>query len=254
MTDAGRRFLPCAEIVLSTILQARTIAASDSTPLGILRIGSSESLFTYRVPRVLSEFRKRYPAVELSFALFLHDGLLHSIDSGRLDLAIYMVAALGDDRIKSLRLRTEKMLFIAGPKDLLATKRRVQPTDLTTETLLITESGCAYRRVLVQMLSKMNVRPTKTIEFSSVGAIKECAALGMGIALLPAVVVVDHLARKRLKTHRWAGPRMDISTYILWHKDKWISPAMGTFIAVLREMLSESRSGNHDSRVGEAQF
>lgn len=95
VTDAGRRFLPCAEIVLSTILQARTIAASDSTPLGILRIGSSESLFTYRLPRVLSEFRKRYPAVELSFAFFLHDGLLHSIDSGRLDLAIYMVAALG---------------------------------------------------------------------------------------------------------------------------------------------------------------
>lgn len=47
------------------------------------------------------------------------------------------------------------------------------------------------------MLSKMNVRPTKTIEFSSVGAIKECAAIGMGIALLPAVLVVDHLARKR---------------------------------------------------------
>ena len=129
---------------------------------------------------MLSEFRKRYPAVELSFALFLHDGLLHSIDSGRLDLAICMVAALGDDRIKSLRLRTERMLFIAGPKDLLATKRRVQPTDLTTETLLITESGCVYRRVLVQMLSKMNVRPTKTIEFSSVGAIKECARARYG--------------------------------------------------------------------------
>jgi DNA-binding transcriptional LysR family regulator len=83
----------------------------------------------------------------------------------------------------------------------------------------------------------MNVRPTNTIEFSSVEAIKECVSLGMGVALLPEIVVAEQLVRKRLMALRWVGPEIDIATHVVWHKDKWISPALGAFIALLQSMM-----------------
>lgn len=247
LTDAGRRFLPFAEKVLSTIEEGRRIAAANSTPAGILRIGSSESMLTYRLPKVLSNFRKRYPKVELNFHPYVHEGLLHSIESGKLDLAVCMVDTVGDDRLKSLRLRTEKLLFIAGAKDPLAAKKRVQPSDLSGQTLLMTEVGCAYRKKLDQLFSQMNIRPTNAIEFSSVEAIKECVSLGMGLALLPEVVVAEQLARKRVRALRWVGSEMDIATHIVWHKDKWISPALGAFIAVLQELMCDPLLRTHSS-------
>jgi DNA-binding transcriptional LysR family regulator len=236
LTDAGRRFLPYAEKVLSTINEGRKVVATNSIPAGTLLIGSSESMLTYRLPGVLSSFRKHYPNVDLSFRPYVHERLLDSIESGKIDLAVCMVDTVAHERLKSLRLRTEKVLFIVGPKDPLAQKK-VRAPDLGGQTLLLTEAGCAYRTQLDQLLAQANVRPAHTIEFSSIEAIKQCAFLGMGVALLPEVVVADQLTRNRLKALRWMGPEIDIATHIVWHKDKWISPALGAFISVLRSAM-----------------
>ena len=179
---------------------------------------------------------------------------MDSIESGELDLAVCMVDTVGDERLKSVRLRTEKLLFIASPEDSLANKKRVQPQDLSGQTLLVTEAGCTYRKKLEQLLARMNVRPANTIEFSSVEAIKECVSLGMGVAFLPEIVVAEQLARRRLMALRWAGPEIEIATHVVWHKDKWISPALGAFIAMLQSMICEpsGRTGRvkwHESRA-----
>jgi len=237
LTDSGRRFLPYAERVLSTIDEARRIAANTSTPSGALLLGSSESMLTYRLPGIVSNFHKRYPEVQLSFRPFVHEELIHSIESGKLDLAICMVDTVEHERLKSIRLRTEKLLFVVGCKDPLAERKKLRPQDLNGQTLLITEPGCAYRKKLDDLLSGMNIRPTNTIEFSSVEAIKECVSLGMGIALLPQVVVAEQMTRKRLKGLRWVGPETEIATHIVWHKDKWISSALGAFIATVKDMM-----------------
>lgn len=236
LTDAGKRFLPYAERVLSTIEEARRIAAANSVPTGALTIGSSESMLTYRLPGVLGSFRKRYPQVQLSFRPHRQDGLTRLIESGELDLAVCMVDTVEDEGLKSVRLQTEKLLFIVGPKDPLAAKKRVQPQDLNGQTLIMTEAGCAYRKKLDELLARMNVRPANSIQVSSVEAIKECVSLDMGVALLPEIVVAEQLVRKRFTALRWSGPEIDIATHAVWHRDKWISPALGAFIAMLQSM------------------
>jgi len=53
------------------------------------------------------------------------------------------------------------------------------------------------------------------------------------VGLLPEIVVTKELARKELTALRWVGPVMDMATHVVWHKDKWISPALQAFISVL---------------------
>jgi DNA-binding transcriptional LysR family regulator len=240
LTDSGKRILPYVEKVLSTIEDARRVARPNSTPAGTLLVGASESMLTYRLPEVLSHFRKRYPEVELRFRPYLHERLLHSIESGTLDVAICMVDTVEDERLKSLRLRSERLVFIVGPSDPLSTKRRSRPQDLSGQTFLVTEVGCAYRKQLNQLLSRMDIQPAAIIEFSSVEAIKQCVSLGMGVALLPEIVVAEHFARNRLKALRWSGVETHVATYVVWHKDKWISPTLSAFIAALETTLGTS--------------
>ena len=108
LTDAGRRFLPYAERVLSTIEEARRTVSTDSIPAGPLRIGSSESMLTYRLPEVLRTFGKQYPKVELIFEPYLHEGLMRSIESGKLDLVVCMTDALAEERLKIAPLADRK--------------------------------------------------------------------------------------------------------------------------------------------------
>jgi DNA-binding transcriptional LysR family regulator len=105
----------------------------------------------------------------------------------------------------------------------------VKPADLAGQMLLLTEAGCGYRATLDQILALQNIRPANVTEFSSVEAVKQCVIAGMGLALLPAIVVSRELRQRQLKALAWAGPSLDIATHILWHKDKWVSPAMAAF-------------------------
>jgi DNA-binding transcriptional LysR family regulator len=191
------------------------------------------------LPRILGRFRKLYPKVELSFRPYLDLGLVHLLESGELDLAVWMEDTIRHDRLKAVRLRNERLVFIAAPKHPLAAKKQVTPHDLAGQTLLLTEAGCSYRTQLDQLLSVTGIRPESITEFSSVEAIKECVSLGMGLSLLPEIVVDRELARQQLVSLAWAGTEMGIATHVVWHKDKWISPALGAFILLLEQMLKE---------------
>jgi DNA-binding transcriptional LysR family regulator len=248
LTDAGRRFLPYAERVLATVDEGRAAVGENATPSGPLRIGTPESVLTYRLPRILGRFRKLYPKVELSFRPYVDVGLVHMIESGDLDLAVWMEDTVQHDRLKAIRLRNEKLVFIAAPGHPLAGKKRVTPHDLGGQTLLLTEAGCSYRTKLDKLLSVMSIRPESVTEFSSVEAIKECVSLGMGLGLLPEIVVDRELTRKQLVSLFWTGAEMGIATHVVWHKDKWISPALGAFISLLEQMLIEPSSTSRRER------
>jgi DNA-binding transcriptional LysR family regulator len=83
----------------------------------------------------------------------------------------------------------------------------------------------------------VNVRPISTIEFSSVEAIKQCVSLGMGVALLPQIVVAEHMAKNRLKPLHWTGVETHVMTCVVWHRDKWISPTLRAFIETLKAVM-----------------
>lgn len=239
LTDAGKRLLPYAEKVLVTLTEAKHALSQGSTPSGPLRVGAPESLLAYRLPKVLRKFRKQYPDVELIFRPYEDANLVAPLETGHLDVTIRMVDEIANERLASIRLRTERVIFVTSPTHALAAKAKVTPEDLRNQTMLLTEAGVAYRKKLDDLLALRGVHPKNTAEFSSVEAIKACAALGMGIALLPEIVVTAEVREGRLRALRWQGTPMDISTHLIWHKDKWISPAMAAFVKTLKRELQE---------------
>src|SRR5215475_264237 len=113
LTDAGRRFLPYAEKVLSTVSAAQAAVKQDSVPSGCLCMGAPESVLNYRLPQVLIRYRKLYPGVELTFLPYWDVSLVQSIENGKMDLAVWMKDEVSYPGLKSLRLRSERVLFVA---------------------------------------------------------------------------------------------------------------------------------------------
>jgi len=239
LTDAGRNFLPFAEQALAAMEQGQRAVQTGAEPSGPLKVGIPESILTYRLPQVLRIFHRRFPHVELIFRPQWDDVLPVMLETGKLDMAVCMIEASPNAAIKSIRLRGERIFLLAHPSHSLAGQRTVKPADLAGQSLLLTEGGCGYRLKLDRVMAMQNVRPGHITEFSSVEAIKQCVAAGMGLGLLPAIVVARELRQHQLKALHWAGPSLDIATHILWHKDKWVSPAMAAFMELVREKLED---------------
>jgi DNA-binding transcriptional LysR family regulator len=240
LTDAGRRFQPFAEQALTAMEQGERAIRSGSEPAGPLRISAPESILTYRLPPILRNFRRKFPHVEVSFRPHVDSTLAFELETGKLDFVINMCDHLSNPAHRSVRFHTERIFLLVEPGDALAKRRTVKPADLAGQNLLLTEAGCGYRAKLETILAMQNIRPGHITEFSSVEAIKQCVCAGMGIALLPAIVVARELRQSQFKALHWNGPILDIATWVLWHKDKWVSPAMTAFLELIKLQVEQS--------------
>jgi DNA-binding transcriptional LysR family regulator len=77
------------------------------------------------------------------------------------------------------------------------------------------------------------------MEFSSLAALKVCLAQGWGVAILPAVSIQGEPLLRILK---WAGPRLATGILMVWHREKWISPLLASFMDLMREEIGRQLS------------
>jgi DNA-binding transcriptional LysR family regulator len=243
LTDAGRRLLGYAEKVVDLVDEARVVLSDVEEPSGALTISASETHCTYRLPRVLSLFRSRYPQVGLALRPSpvgaLDAELKRNLGEGAIDLAFLLEEPLRESDVLSVEtVVPEPVLVVAPPDHPLTRRRTVDPADLEGEDVLLTEEGCVYRGRFQRALSESGVRGTAFLRFSSIEAIKQCVMVGMGIAVLSAASVTEEIEAGRLKELPWTGPDCGVLTQMVWRKDKWISPALKAFLEVTRESYS----------------
>jgi DNA-binding transcriptional LysR family regulator len=242
LTDAGQRFRPFADQALAAMEKGLLAVKAGSEPSGPLRISAPESIVTYRLPLLLRKFRRRFPHVEIIFRPHVDASIVLELETGKVDMVIDMRDSVTGPAFQSMPLRVERIFLLAHGTHPLARQRAVKPADLEGQTLLLTEYGCGYRAKLDRVLAMQNIRPGHVTEFASVEAIKQCVAAGMGLAILPAIAVAREVRQHHFNALHWAGPSLDIPTHILWHKDKWVSPAMAAFRDLVKGTAEEGEA------------
>lgn len=76
-----------------------------------------------------------------------------------------------------------------------------------------------------------------TLSFNSVETIRQCVASGLGITILPEIAATDDIARGRLSVIPWAEGPIEVAILMIWHKEKWLSPALRAFMETVREVM-----------------
>ncbi|QBD82261.1 LysR family transcriptional regulator [Ktedonosporobacter rubrisoli] len=239
LTDAGKRLLVYAEKIVDLADEARIVASSEEVPSGTLTMSAPETLCAYRLPAVLRLFRERYPQVKLIFRPMPTSDLKRVVYEGDIDIVFAIDELVHSASLVVEPLLAEPLLLLVASDHPLARQPFVKVQDLQGEPFLLTEAGCSYRSVFERALHEAGIHLTTNLEFSSVEAIKQCVMASMGITFLPKVTVEAELAQGRLQPLVWENYEFHVYSQMLWHKEKWISPALQAFLNVVREVLKE---------------
>jgi len=213
LSPAGQLLLGYADRLLALAGEARE-ALHESGPRGTLRLGSMESTAAARLPRPLALLARRHPQLAVELQTGTPRELVPRVIAGQLDAAL-VAEPVDDERLQSRVAWVEQYVIVAGPDH-----RRIRvPADVQGRTLLVFEHGCPHRMRLEAWFAEHNVQVERVIEMASFHALLGCAVAGMGIALLPQVVLDTFTERRRLSVYPMSGRYRSVRTLLVWRRD-----------------------------------
>lgn len=185
LTAAGRDIAAKAERILAECdLLVNASATRHKELTGTLRLGSSPTIGPYILPKVLKRLHETYP----QFKLIIRDGpsrdLLEDLSAGKHDLILTQGPMLRDD-IRFHPLFREPLYLVVPRDHPLADVGKVRRRDLEHEQFLSLNPAYSLRQQIEPLAQAVGARMRDDVDGTSLDAIRQMVALGMGVTLMP---------------------------------------------------------------------
>lgn len=165
-----------------------------------LTFGATLTIGEYVMPPLLARYAEQHTHTMFRMTVANTQELLRRLDDGDIDFA-FVEGFFDKTEYDYLTYSKERYIAVCAPSYRLSEPVR-SLEDLLQETLLVREAGSGTREILEQALSFRNLSLCdfrQLTEISSIGAIKELAARGMGITLLYETAVQKELKNGGLR-------------------------------------------------------
>lgn len=244
LTTAGEELYGYAEKITRLDDETHAALQHQVEPEGILRLGMSESITSYHLESLLTEYATLYPKVELRVTLGTGGYFQELLRKNLMDIACCLEESIEEKDLTVQKLWPEPIVLVVSPTHPLASKEAVSEEMLAGETIIVTELNSKYPALLEEELERINVEPMRLLEIGQIHTAKAFAKRGLGIAVLPQAAAKEELENGKLKRLNWCGTPWKFSAFMLHHKDKWLSTPMKLFMKLLWERTPKLKDGN----------
>jgi DNA-binding transcriptional LysR family regulator len=164
---------------------------------GRLSLGASLTIAGYLLPRVLAEFHRRYPEIELRVQTANTRQIQVALLDGTLELGLTEGIAEAPE-LESEVFFEDELVVVAPAGHPLLQRDAISARELCREPLIVREAGSGTRAVFERALARKGLEFTPLVEFSSPEAIKSAVGCGMGLAIVSRLIVGLELQTKTL--------------------------------------------------------
>ena len=228
VTPAGREIVECARSLIARLRETEeALNALKGHRGGELAI-STVSTAKYHVPKLLAEFRRQHPDVQVRLSVSNREVVVRDLANNAVDLAIMGTPPRGLDTI-AVPFAKHPIAIIAAPDHPLARRRRLPLARLAGDTFLIREPGSGTRSAMERFFAARRFRPRETIEMSSNETIKQAVMAGMGVSFLSLHTVSLELQAERLIVLDIAGTPVMRAWHVIHRERKRLSPVAQAF-------------------------
>ncbi|WP_448043969.1 LysR substrate-binding domain-containing protein [Bradyrhizobium liaoningense] len=233
LTGAGKRLLPYAQKMAALSREALLAARDDGEPKGPLAIGSMETTAAVRLPPLLADFHRRFPAVRLSLRTAPTADLVTGVLEGSLDGAFVAGPVTHADLIAASAFREELVLVSARRWTSFAELRAGTPE--SGPTALVFRTGCTYRQRLEQVFVELGWPSATRFELGTLDGMIGCVAADMGVTLLPRAVVERSAMYGSIAIHALSPAHARVETLFIHRRAGHQTSALSGFADCLKK-------------------
>lgn len=235
LTERGRELVSYAHKIRALTEDFKESMAGREACSGNIHIVTPDSVCEEMITRHYPDFHRQYPGITVRFSTGDTGDMLDMIDHNEADVIITL-----DRRLyhKDYVIAGEELLpmhFVAAATSKFAGRENLSITDIIGEPFVLTEYGQGYRRVFDRELAKRSLDITPMLEIGRTDMITRVIAEHDMISYLPDFVTRDLVMSGKLCYLDVRDLHIDIWKQLIYHKNKWMSKSLKTFIDYVKE-------------------
>lgn len=183
LTDQGQDLVSTAREMLGAMRRyEHSLVARRGLTQGRLRLVAITTA-TYFVPRLLGEFARLHPGIQVSLRVTNREQVLESLAAGMDDLYVLGQPPEGL-AVTAIPFLENPLVVLAAPDHALAAQRHIPLARLAEEPWLMREPGSGTRKAVERLFSEQGLALATRMELGSNEAIKQAVLAGLGISVL----------------------------------------------------------------------
>lgn len=237
LTTAGRIFAQYAEQMLDLRRRVQdAIAELENNPRGELVIAANEATCIYVLPKVFSEYRRLFPAVQLQVLRSYGSRVVEAVMENSADFGLTQLP-VEEKRLQVVNVHRDEIKMIAPVDHPLAERKSVLASEIVDNFLILPKYGKTRTR-LNEWLEPVEDDVRISMELDSSEMMKRFVIAGMGVSFVAASNCQEEITAGKLKAISLAPEPLMRRVGLIYRKDKALSKAALGFIQCVSQNLS----------------
>jgi DNA-binding transcriptional LysR family regulator len=230
ITSAGEALLQLSHRIFADIRDTSAgILDQQKSLTGTLRLVGGMTVCLYVFPRLLKEYRRRHPGVEIKVITGATQRLVRKLRSGTADLGL-LTLPLEDATLTTVPVLREELLLVMPVGHPLSRRKQVPPAELVRQPFVLFEAGSNTRRVIDEFFVREQIQPRVVTATENVEIIKSMVGAGLGISIVPYQAIAREVRAGTLCCARLAGQKLVRET-------AWVHLRADRIPRIVREMM-----------------
>ena len=233
LTEQGHELVSYAHRVRALTEDFKETLAKEELS-GHLHIVTPDSICEEMISAHYADFHRKYPSIFIRFSTGDSGNMLDMLDHNEADVIITVDQRLYNKDYIVAKEQWIPMHFVASSKSRFAHHKGLSIKDIIEEPFVLTEYGQGYRRVFDIELAKRSLEITPVLEIGRTDIITSVLIENDMISFLPDFVTDELIASGKLCHLDIVDMNIDIWKQLIYHKNKWLSKSMKTFIEYIK--------------------
>ena len=235
LTERGHELVSYAHQIRALMDEFREKPNKESHISGHIHIVTPDSICEEMVNGHYFDFHSRYPLISVRFSTADTSAMFDMLDRNEADLIITLDCHSYN---KDYIIAKEEQLpihFVTNSNSKFAEKKGLSIRDIANEPFVLTEYGQGYRRAFDSELVRRSIDITPVLEIGRTDMITSVLAKSNMISFLPDFVTKPLVDAGVLCYLDICDMNIEIWKQLIYHKNKWMSKSLKTFINYLKE-------------------
>lgn len=217
LTEIGEKIVEQAEKVLEETARIKQLAELGKNQLkGTFKLGLIHSIGPYLLPEIIPILRKSAPEMPLEVEENLTANLEMQLKNGVIDAAI-VALPFNVVGLQFKALYDEEFDVVVPVTHHWATRKHINPSELSNEKVLLLNSGHCFSNQVTQACPELS-RKGEILQGNSLETIRNMVASNLGITVLPCSATAARYNNPLIKVIPFAAPAPTRRIAIAWRK------------------------------------